>query len=35
MIFLPDVVARLRNHGKYNPGWIDLVRDEIARSLME
>jgi hypothetical protein len=32
---LPDVVARLRNHGKYSPCWIDFVRDEIAHSLME
>jgi hypothetical protein len=35
MIFLPDVVARLRNHGKYSPYWIDFIRDKIARSLME
>jgi hypothetical protein len=35
MIFLPDVVARLRNHGKCSPCWIDFVRDEIARNLME
>jgi hypothetical protein len=32
---LPDVVARLRNHGKYSPCLIDFVRDEIAHSLME
>jgi len=32
---LPDVVARLRNHEKYSPCWIDFVRDEIAHSLME
>ena len=35
MIFLPEVVARLRNHEKYSPCWIDFVRDEITRSLME
>jgi hypothetical protein len=35
MIFLPDVVVRLRNHEKYSPCWIDFVRDEIAHSLME
>jgi len=35
MIFLPDVVARLRNHVKYSPCWIDFVRDEIAYSLMK
>jgi hypothetical protein len=29
------VVARLRNHEKYSPCWIDFVRDEIAHSLME
>jgi hypothetical protein len=32
---LPDVVARLRNHEKYSPCWIDFVRYEIAHSLME
>jgi len=32
---LPDVVARLRNHGKYSLCWIDCVRDEIAHSLIE
>ena len=32
---LPDVVARLKNHGKCSPYWIDFVRDEIAHSLME
>jgi len=32
---LPYVVARLRNHGKYSPCWIDFVRDEIAHSLKE
>ena len=32
---LPDVVARLRNHGKYSPCWIDFVRYEISKSLME
>jgi hypothetical protein len=32
---LPDVVARLKNHGKYSPCWIDFVRYEIAHSLME
>jgi len=32
---LPDVVARLRNHGKYSPCWIDFVRNEIAHSLIE
>jgi len=32
---LPDVVARSGNHGKYNPCWIDLIRDEIAHSLMQ
>jgi len=31
MIFLPDVVTRLINHGKYSPCWIDFERDEIAR----
>ena len=30
MIFLPNVVARLIDHGKYSPCWIDFVRDEIA-----
>jgi len=38
MIFLPDVVARLINHGKYNPywiGWIDFEHDEIARNLIK
>jgi hypothetical protein len=35
MIFLPDIVVRLRNHGKYSPCWIDFICDEIARSLME
>jgi hypothetical protein len=32
---LPDVVARLRNHRKYSPYWIDFIRYEIAHSLME
>jgi hypothetical protein len=32
---LPYVVARLRNHEKYSPCWIDFVRDEIAHSLMK
>jgi len=32
---LPNVVARLRNHKKYSPYWIDFVRYEIAHSLME
>jgi hypothetical protein len=32
---LPDVVARLRNHGKYSFYLIDFVRDEIIYSLME
>jgi hypothetical protein len=32
---LPDVVARLRNHGKYSLYLIDFVRDEIIYSLME
>jgi hypothetical protein len=32
---LPDIVARLRNLEKYSPCWIDFVRYEIARSLME
>jgi hypothetical protein len=32
---LPDVVARLKNHGKCSSYWIDFVRDEIAHSLME
>ena len=29
------VVARLRNHGKYSPCWIDFVCDDIAHSLIE
>jgi hypothetical protein len=29
MIFLPDVVARLINHGKYSTCWIDFERDEL------
>jgi hypothetical protein len=32
---LPDVVARLRNHVKNSPCWIDFVRYENAHSLME
>jgi hypothetical protein len=32
---LLDVVARLRNHGKYSLYLIDFVRDEIIYSLME
>jgi hypothetical protein len=32
---LSDVVARLRNHEKYSPCWINFVRYEIAHSLME
>jgi hypothetical protein len=32
---LSDVVARLRNHEKHSPCWIDFVRYEIAHSLME
>jgi len=32
---LTNVVARLRNHGKYSPCWMDFVRYEIAHSLME
>ena len=32
---LPDVIARLRNHEKYSPCWIDFARDKIAHSLME
>jgi len=32
---LPDVVARLKNHGKCSSCWINFVRDEIAHSLME
>jgi hypothetical protein len=32
---LPDVVARLRNHGKYSLYLIDFIRDEIIYSLME
>jgi hypothetical protein len=35
MIFLSDVVARLKNYEKYSPCWINFVRDEITRSLME
>jgi len=29
------VVARLRNHEKYSPCWIDFVCDDIAYSLIE
>jgi superfamily I DNA and/or RNA helicase len=32
---LPDVIARLRNHEKYSPCWIDFVSKEITHSLME
>jgi hypothetical protein len=32
---LPDVVARLRNHGKYSLYLIDFIRDEIIYSLMD
>jgi len=32
---LPDVVAHLRNHGKYSPCWIDCVRYKITHSLMK
>jgi len=32
---LHDIVARLKNHEKYSPCWIDFVYDEIAHSLME
>ena len=29
------VVARLRNHEKYSPYWIDFACDDIAHSVME
>ena len=35
VIFLLYVIARLRNHEKYNYYWIDFVRGEIARSLIK
>jgi hypothetical protein len=32
---LLDVVARLENHEKYSPCWMNFVRDGIVDSLME